>query len=226
MWHLWDTAPAEQSIPLPVCLTQGGPSWRSHSPPRQVCPPGSDAHRVLTCICSHILTRGSDLGPGGRLHRAVAFPQSPVVGGVGDERQLSGDLGSPPLNHDRLPAGDSGGARNGARKWLHRWGVGGSSQHMGLRGRKESGPGMREGAQGCGDGPRSRDPRWSGGGRVNWTERGGGNSPKVGAGEWGRPWMRSSRSLWSVQHAERLAQERPLMAVLASDTVSIFFSSV
>lgn len=161
---------------------------------------------------------------GGRLHGAVAFPQSPVVGGVGDEGQLSGDLGSPPLNHDRLPTGDGGGARNGARKWLDRWGVGGSSQHMGLRGRKESGPGMGEGAQGCGDGPRSRDPHWSGGGRVNWTERGGGNSLKVGAGEWGRPWMRSSRSLRSAQHAERLAQERPLMALLTSDTVSIFFS--
>lgn len=154
----------------------------------------------------------------------MAFPQSPVVGGVGDERQLSGGLGSPPLNHDRLPAGDGGGARNGARKWLDRWGVGGSSQHMGLRGRKESGPGMGEGAQGCRDGPRSRDPHWSGGGRVNWTERGGGNSLKVGAGEWGRPWMRSSQSLRRAQHAERLAQERPLMALLTSDTVSIFFS--
>lgn len=29
----------------------------------------------------------------------------------------------------------------GVRKPLDRWGVGGSSQHMGLRGRKESGPG-------------------------------------------------------------------------------------
>ena len=37
----------------------------------------------------------------------------------------------------------------GTRKWLDRWGVGGSSQHMGPRGWKESGPGVGEGTQGC-----------------------------------------------------------------------------
>lgn len=91
------------------------------------------------------------------------------------------------------------------------------------RGRKESGPGVGEGAQGAVDGPGSRDARWSGGGRVNWTERGGGNSPKMRARVWGRPRMRSPRSLRRAQHAQRLAQGRPLMAPLMSEKASVFF---
>lgn len=65
----------------------------------------------------------------------------------------------------------------GVRKRLDRWGVGGSSQHMGLRGWKESGPGggWRGAGLGCGDNPWSGDTRWSGGGRVNRTEERGGN---------------------------------------------------
>lgn len=61
------------------------------------------------------------------------------------------------------------------------------------------------------------------GGRVNGTERGGDKPPKSGGGEWGRPRMRSPGSLRKAQHAERLAQGRPLMAPQAADTVSIFF---
>ena len=62
-------------------------------------------------MCSHIVTPDSELGPRDRLHRASAFSQSHfwVVGGVGRRRQLLGDLGSPSLNHDRLPGGGDGG---------------------------------------------------------------------------------------------------------------------
>lgn len=112
----------------------------------------------------------------------------------------------------------------GATKWLDRWGVGGSSQHMGPRGRKESGPGWGEGAQGCRDGPWSGDARRSGGGRVNGTEAGGGKPPQNGGGECGQPWKRSPPSLRRAQHAARLAQGRPLMAPHAFDKVPIFFS--
>lgn len=73
-------------------------------------------------------------------------------------------------------------AAPGTRKRLDRWGVGGSSQQMGPRGRKESGPGVGEGAQGCGDGPRSREVRRRGGERVNRAERGGGNPQRRGRG--------------------------------------------
>lgn len=59
---------------------------------------------------------------------------------------------------------------------------------MGLRGRKESGPGEGEGAEGCGDGPRSKHARRYWGGRVNGMEWGGGNPPKVGAEDQGAAW--------------------------------------
>lgn len=62
-----------------------------------------------------------------------------------------------------------------------------------------------------------------GGGRVNWTERGGGNSPKTRARVWGRPRMRSLPSLRMAPLAQRLAQGRPLMAPLVSGKASIFF---
>lgn len=78
------------------------------------------------------------------------------------------------------------------------------------------------GAQGAVDGPGSRDARWSWGGRVNWTERGGGNSPKMRAGVWGRSPMRSPWSRRRAQHTQRLAQGRPLMAPLMSGKASIF----
>lgn len=57
---------------------------------------------------------------------------------------------------------------------------------MGPRGRKESGPGEGEGAEGCGDGPRSRHARGYWGGRVNGMEGGGGNPPRWGPKTWGR----------------------------------------
>lgn len=52
----------------------------------------------------------------------------------------------------------------------------------------------------------------------------GSKTPKVGAGEWGWPWRSSPASLRITQHAERLAQGRPLMAPHESVTVSIFFN--
>ena len=58
---------------------------------------------------------------------------------------------------------------------------------------------------------------------MNWTERREGNSPKTRAGVWGRPRMRSPRSLRKAQLAQRLAQGRPLMAPLMSGKASIFF---
>lgn len=58
---------------------------------------------------------------------------------------------------------------------------------------------------------------------MNWTERRGGNSPKTRAGVWGRPRMRSPRSLRRAQLAQRLAQGRPLMAPLQA---RLLFSSL
>lgn len=76
----------------------------------------------------------------------------------------------------------------GTRKWLDRWGVGGSSQHMGPRGRKASGPGQGEGTQ---DSPWSRQHAGVGVG-VQTGLRGEEVRPqRWGAVEWGRPGRRS-----------------------------------
>lgn len=113
----------------------------------------------------------------------------------------------------------------GARKWLDRWGVGGSSQHMGPRGREESGPGRGVGRRAGGrerpglprrsvPGAGTRaDGRW--GGRAIRPERGGGNPPKRGGGLAGA----HPGSLRGTQQAPRPAQGRPLPAPLASTRV-------
>lgn len=77
---------------------------------------------------------------------------------------------------------------NGGKEVARQMGSGRLFQHMGLRGRKESGPGEGEGAEGCGDGPRSKHARRYWGGRVNGMEWGGGNPPKVGAEDQGAAW--------------------------------------
>lgn len=94
----------------------------------------------------------------------------------------------------------------GARKWLDRWGVGGSSQHMGPRGREESGPGG-----GGGTGLRRRTP--ARGHALRWgCERdgaGGGHPSEVGAGEWGRPWMRWPRACGKRRRPEPCMRAPP-----------------
>lgn len=110
-----------------------------------------------------------------------AFPQSSVDAGMGNGSRLSR------MSARLLASITTGfpeeetetGRGMGTRKWLDRWGVGGSSQHMGLRGRKESEPGEGEGTQGRGDSPRSRGAQGSGSGRVNRSQRGGGKTPKA-----------------------------------------------
>lgn len=133
----------------------------------------------------------------------------------------------PPLNHDQLPGGgDDAEAGNGGKEVARQMGSGRLFQHMGPRGRKESGPGEGEGAQACGDGPRSRHARRYWGGRVNGMEWGGGNPPRWGRKTRGRPGLQSPQSQRRAQHAERLAQGRPLMAPHVSDTFPIFLISL
>lgn len=47
----------------PAGLTQGGPSWRFHYPPRQACSSGLAGAQSSPCKCSHIVTLDSELGP-------------------------------------------------------------------------------------------------------------------------------------------------------------------
>lgn len=111
----------------------------------------------------------------------------------------------------------------GVRKRLDRWGVGGFSQHMGLRGWKESGPGggwMEErwaAETALGAGTRAG----SGGRRVNRTE-----GKRCNPQRWRRGVGAATAELTlepeKAPGAQRLAQGRPLMAPQESDAVSIF----
>lgn len=71
---------------------------------------------------------------------------------------------------------------------------------MGPRGWKESGLGEGAGAQRKESG-RERVRALGAGGRVSRSQRGGGKTPKMGAGEWGRPWRHSAASLRRAQHS-------------------------
>lgn len=107
----------------------------------------------------------------------------------------------------------------GTRKWLDRWEVGGSSQHMGPRGRKASGPGQGEGTQ---DSPWSRQRAGVGVG-VRTGLRGAEVRPQ----KWGL-WRGGGLGGARPQPAEAAARRTPCTRAppdgTSRVTVSIFFN--
>lgn len=139
-----------------------------------------------------------------------AFAQTPVVGGMGDGGRLSrkSALLLASITTGFPEEGTVTEQGMGTRKWLDRWGVGGSSQHMGPRGRKASGPGQGEGTQ---DSPWSRQHAGVGVG-VQTGLRGEEVRPQRWGLWMGAAWEALAPSPRRPQHAKRLAQGRPLMA--------------
>lgn len=188
------------------CPQPGGPPiWHRsvgglQSCPHSVPPPQPGCHQRSFLA----FPRGSEA-------RSPRLPRNPPAGsvlGVVCTRQRAPHLNplfwgvglagvrrrwlAPPLNQDRLPGGGGGGgAQNGGKAVARQMGSGRLFPAYGAAWAEGVWAGWGEGAQGCGDGPWSRDTRWG-------CERDGGggvNPSNVGAGEWGRPWTRSPRSL-------------------------------
>lgn len=121
--HLRAAGPAQQSLPPPGGLAQGATTH----------PLGRFAHRLQRAQNSRLhlfahpdSSSAQSLALGVACTRQRAFPQSRAVGGEGEGRRLSGDVGPPPpFNHDRLPGGGDGcGAGNGGKELARQMGSG------------------------------------------------------------------------------------------------------
>lgn len=214
--------PAQQSLPPPGGLAQGATTH----------PLGRFAHRLQRAQNSRLhmfahpdSSSAQSLALGVACTRQRAFPQSRAVGRKGERRRLSGDVGTPPpFNHDRLPGGGDGcGAGNGGKELARQMGSGRLFPAYGAAWAE----GVWAEQGGGGSGLRRRSPERGRAPECGWAcerDREGRRAPRRwGREKWGRPWMRSLRSLRRAQPAELLAQGRPLMAPHASGTVSIFF---